>query len=48
MKTITFMFGAFHSLCFIAGGLGMIDYHVCIKGPGKCRIEAAHGIKENT
>ena len=40
MKTLTIFIGAFHTLCFFLGGIGAIDYHVCIKGPGECRIEA--------
>ena len=46
MKAVTLMFGAFHIIGFFAGAIGLIDYHVCIKWPGECRIEAAHGIKE--
>ena len=39
MKTITLAFGAFHILCFIAGSIGLIDYHVCIKAAGQCSLQ---------
>jgi hypothetical protein len=29
-------------ICTLTGMVGLIDFHVCIKGPGECRI------KENT
>lgn len=36
MKTFLAVVGALHLLAFVAGSLGLIDYHVCIKGPGDC------------
>ena len=45
MKTFLACFGAAHIAATFIGAFGFIDYHLCIKGPGECRIEAAHNIK---
>lgn len=43
MKTFLAVVGALHLLAFFAGALGLIDYHVCISGPGNC---GSHDEKE--
>lgn len=36
MKTFLAVYGALHILALVMGSVNVIDYHVCIKGPGDC------------
>jgi hypothetical protein len=39
MKEFFAVVGCFHLMLFVLGALNVIDYYVCIKGPGECHIE---------
>jgi hypothetical protein len=43
MRTLLAVIGAVHLVAFLAGSIGMIDYHVCIKGPGECGPHVTKG-----
>jgi hypothetical protein len=47
MKTALALVGLIHIAMYALGASHVIDYHVCIDGPGKCqcRMIDAHGIK---
>ena len=47
MKTALALVGLIHIAMYALGAFHVIDYHVCIDGPGKCqcRMIDAHGIK---
>lgn len=38
MKTFFAVIGAIHLALFVLGAVNMIDYHVCIKSAGECKI----------
>jgi len=38
MKTFFAVIGAVNVALFLLGAINAIDYHVCIKGPGECKI----------
>ena len=40
MKTVLALIGFFHAVTFVLGAAHLIDYHVCIDGPGKCQCRS--------
>jgi hypothetical protein len=39
VRTIAMWVGGIHLLLFVLGALNVIDFHVCVAGPGQCEVK---------
>ncbi|MEX3556272.1 MAG: hypothetical protein VB131_06840 [Burkholderia gladioli] len=39
IKTFLIAFGFVYLAAFVLGGLGLIDFQICVAAPGQCRVE---------